>query len=171
MDLEYSITQLRRNAATVEAFVAGIDAGQARWRPAEGKWSIIEVVSHLVDEETDDFRARLAVMLDDPNKPWPKTDPEGWVIERNYIERDLREMTEAFLRERENSLEWLGSLVDPDWNGTRMIPSVGPFTSGDMLASWIAHDLLHIRQLLGLQWKYLAAKNPERSTGYAGAEW
>jgi hypothetical protein len=171
MDLDYSTAQLRRNAAAINALIADIEMEQARWRPADGMWAMIEVVSHLVDEETDDFRLRVGMMLEDPNRVWPPIDPERWVTERKYIERDLPEMAAAFRRERAISLEWLGSLVDPDWNSTRVHPTVGPITSGDLLASWIAHDLFHLRQLMRLQWEYLAVKNPGRSTGYAGGEW
>ena len=53
---------------------------QAMWKPAEDEWSILEVVNHLAEEETDDFRVRLGQLLEDPRKAWPPIDPETSVV-------------------------------------------------------------------------------------------
>ena len=48
-----------RTNAVVRALVAPLSLGDARWRPEEGGWSVLEIVNHLADEETQDFRQRL----------------------------------------------------------------------------------------------------------------
>ena len=52
--------RLRANADVIAAQVAGVSDEQARWKPDPAQWSILEVMSHLADEEIEDFRARLA---------------------------------------------------------------------------------------------------------------
>jgi len=51
MFLENSIAQLERHAKTIQSIVAGVSAEQARWKPDEGSWSMLEVINHLYDEE------------------------------------------------------------------------------------------------------------------------
>ena len=43
-----------------------------------------------------------------------------------------------------------------------------PASAGDLLASWLAHDLLHVRQLARLHWQYLTAAAKPFQTDYAG---
>ena len=82
MNLAYAIDRLNQNAVAIQALVT-VDEAQARWRPAPDEWSILEVLSHLVDEEREDFRQRLDYTLHRPGEAWPATDPPGWVISRS----------------------------------------------------------------------------------------
>jgi len=59
-------------------------------------------------------------------------------------------MREKFFEERKKSLEWLKELADADWDKTYTSP-IGSMSAGEMFASWIAHDNLHIRQLVELR--------------------
>lgn len=73
------------------------------------KWSILEVINHLHDEEREDFRQRLDLVLANPEQTWPRIDPQTWVTSRGYNERDLSSSLNNFFTERENSLSWLNS--------------------------------------------------------------
>jgi hypothetical protein len=72
------------------------------------------------------------------------------VTERKYNEQDFRTMKEKFFDERKKSLEWLEGLPNPNWE-TIYASEYGSLSAGEMLASWIAHDNLHIRQLVELR--------------------
>jgi hypothetical protein len=168
MNIDEFIDRLFSNAETIQCLVAGITDEQARWRPAPDKWSILEVVNHLYDEEREDFRERLGRILNGTAASAPGIDPQGWVTARGYNERDPGESLDRFLRERLESIEWLKSLDDPDWDAAYNHPSAGRLTAGDMLASWLAHDLLHIRQIAKLHYQYLSVVCAGRSIAYAG---
>jgi hypothetical protein len=154
MELERLTERMAQSAEAVRALVAGADEGQWRWRPDAASWSLLEVVCHLADEEVEDFRARVDSTLHRPDRPWPPTDPMGWVEARRYNERDPGESLDRFLTERRESLAWLRGLVSPDWNLRSMAPWGSPISAGDVMASWAAHDLLHSRQIVELQWAY-----------------
>jgi hypothetical protein len=47
-------------------------------------------------------------------------------------------------------------------------PKLGRLRAGDLLASWIAHDLLHLRQLAGLHFAWNARCLAPYSMAYAG---
>ena len=167
MNLQYYIDRLSHSPNIISALVKGVTVEQARWKPTPEKWSILEVINHLDDEERDDFRARLDGILHRPGQPLPPIDPPRWAVERKYNERDLQESFGRFLQERRSSLTWLGSLKNPNWENSHQLPH-GQIRAGDFLASWAAHDLLHIRQLTKLHWEHLNRVSEPFETEYAG---
>ncbi len=169
MKLDRLRSQMMENAARIQALLQGISDEQARWRPDPDSWSMLEVINHLLDEERQDFRIRLDYTLHRPGEPWPPIDPGGWVTERQYNRQDPEASLTAFLSEREASIAWLRGLSNPDWDTTSEAPW-GPIRAGDLFASWVAHDLLHMRQLVELHWAYTTANLAPYRPDYAG-EW
>jgi hypothetical protein len=167
MRLEILRRELAQGAETIQGLVVGVSAAEARVRPEPTAWSILEVVAHLLDEEREDFRPRLDLVLHRPHETWAPIDPPAWVTARGYNDRELGATLSAFLAERERSLAWLAGLTAPDWSREYQA-SFGPITAGDLAASWAAHDLLHTRQLLELRRARLLALAAPHRTGYAG---
>ena len=167
MRLEVLRRELAQGVETIQGLVAGVSVAEARVRPAPDAWSILEVVAHLLDEEREDFRPRLDLVLHRPEEQWIPIDPPGWVTARGYNDRELAATVSEFLTERERSLAWLAGLKAPEWSREYQA-SFGPITAGDLAASWAAHDLLHTRQLLELRRARLLALTAPHRTGYAG---
>lgn len=168
MDFSRCLHELSVNATAIEHLVAGMDAAQARWKPTPGDWSALEVINHLADEEREDFRARIQHVLSGSDEPAPPINPEGWVVERAYNQRDLGESVADYLQERQRSLEWLRGLTDVSWDmPVRDSPRLG-FRIGDLLVSWVAHDILHQRQLIELKWAYGLTTYTPYDADYAG---
>jgi hypothetical protein len=65
-------------------------------------------------------------------------------------------------------LDWLKGL-SPDWEMARDGP-FGRIAAGDVFTAWVAHDLLHTRQLVELHWAYTVMKACPYKADYAG-EW
>lgn len=168
MKLDTAITRLSVNAEAIAALARNVSGAQAHWRPAPEEWSILEVICHLYDEEREDFRTRVRLTLESKDADWPPINPVAWVTERGYNQRELRPSLDAFLQERQRSVQWLAGLVNPDWNSTHYHPQFAPMTAGDVLAAWVAHDHLHIRQLNQLHWQYLSRDALPISLDYAG---
>lgn len=168
VDLESIVDRLAAHADVFRAQVSGVGAAQARWKPEPAKWSMLEVVTHLADEEVEDFRRRVDLTLHSPDAAWPPIDPERWAVERRYNEGSLAEALVRFLAARAESVAWLRGLVDPDWDLTHRHPRLGPIRAGDLLTGWVAHDHIHIRQLNRLQRAYLVTSMSGYSADYAG---
>lgn len=166
--LDEAIQRLEQNGRSIAALFTGVDVTQARWKPSLDDWSLLEVMSHLFDEEREDFRQRLDILLHRPDAPWPSIDPPGWVTACRYNEREPDSALASFLRERENSLDWLRSLKSPDWTSTGNTPWGSSMSAGEMLHCWLAHDMLHLRQMVELQYQYLAHASAPASLAYAG---
>ncbi len=142
--------ELENSTEMIRTLLEGITQEEARMKPNAESWSILEVVCHLYDEEREDFREHLDLILHRQNEEWHRIDPQGWVIERKYNEQDFAEMQNKFFAEREKSLDWLQELPNPNWEKTYTSP-YRFLKAGDMFASWVAHDNLHIRQLVELR--------------------
>jgi hypothetical protein len=160
-------SKLHDNIKVFRALVKGVDSVQAKWKPVENKWSVLEVINHLYDEEREDYRLRLDLILHHPEKDWPPVDPVSWAVERKYNQRDLQESLELFISEREKSVVWLNKLSQSDWNKFYNHPKIGKLHAGDMLSSWLAHDFMHIRQIANIYLDYHNNQVQPFSTKYA----
>jgi hypothetical protein len=170
IDLQQTRARLEANGKAIRALVSALEPEQAGWRPDADAWSILEVINHLADEEAEDFRQRLDLCLHRPETAWPAIDPQGWITDRGYAARDLSESLARFEAERDRSLAWLAGLEAPDWDRANVHPVFGAMSAGSLLRSWLAHDLLHIRQLCELQYAWTVAQSEPYDPGYAG-EW
>jgi hypothetical protein len=169
IDAEALLAMFESNTGRIRSLVEGVTPEQGRWKPDPKSWSILEVINHLYDEEREDFRVRLDIILHRPDQAWPPIDPQGWVTSRAYQERELAPSLQSFLDERASSLDWLRGLTVSDWQAgyqTRF----GLIRAGDMFAAWVAHDTLHMRQLVELHRAYILLLTEGYDTQYAG-EW
>lgn len=168
IQLERLLQSLEATGKAIPHLTAAVSIEDARWKPQDGAWSVLEIVTHLADEEVDDFRARIRTTLDDPESEWAPIDPEGWARERNYNEGDLKENVERFVCERAASLAWLRGLSNPDWSLAYNHPKFGPIAAGELMGSWVAHDCLHVRQLAKRLHQLADRNSGEFGLAYAG---
>jgi len=144
----------------------------ARWKPPppdDGSWSINEIVHHLADEEEADFRVRVEMTLTDPASDWPPIDPVGWARERHYNDGDVEEALARFSKLRQENVAWLRRLECPDWSSTHTHPKFGSMKAGEIMAAWVAHDALHLRQIARRLFQLAQRDGGEFSVEYAGA--
>lgn len=167
IDLAELIARLASNASAIDTLVKDLSPEQLTWRPAPDAWSVLMLLCHLIDEEREDFRIRLDYMMHRPGEKLPPTDPEGWARSRGYNERDPRSVLAEYLAERRRSTEWLAALHEPDWDRTYQFSSRS-VAAGDILLAWLAHDYLHMRQLVKLLYDYSAQRWQPYENGYAG---
>lgn len=167
MKFETLYQELVMSTGMIRSLLAGISVEEARLKPNTESWSILEVVCHLHDEEREDFREHLDFILNRPGGEWHVIDPQGWVTARKYNQQNLAEMKDRLVAEREKSLDWLKGLADANWETAYTSP-FGTMTAGQMFASWIAHDNLHIRQLVELRRLRIERLTEPFSVGYAG---
>jgi uncharacterized damage-inducible protein DinB len=150
MDFETFYRELQNSTEMIRALLLGITQEEAGIKPNAKSWSILEVVCHLYDEEREDFREHLDFILHRQNEEYHVIDPQDWVKERRYNEQDFQAMQDKFFSERRKSLDWLRELSSPDWD-TTYTSQYGSVSAGEIFACWIAHDNLHIRQLVELR--------------------
>lgn len=167
MKFETLYQELKNSTEMIRTLLSNVTQAEARLKPDADSWSVLEVTCHLYDEEREDFRDHLDLILHRQNEEWQVIDPQGWVTQRKYNEQDFSEMQQKFFAEREKSLEWLQGLSSSNWE-TTYTSQFGSMKAGDMLASWVAHDNLHIRQLVELRRMRIENITKPYEIGYAG---
>jgi hypothetical protein len=169
--MEYSTLyrELVNSTEMIRAMLSGIDQEQAAFKPDAKSWSILEVICHLHDIEREDFREHLDFILNRQDEEYHAIDPQEWVTSRNYNGQNFAEMQEKFFAERTASLAWLKTISEADWDAT-YTSEYGSVSAGEMFSCWIAHDNLHIRQLVGLRRIGIESITKPYPIEYAG-EW
>jgi len=167
MESKILYQELANSTETIRALLAGIREEEAQYKPNRGTWSILEVLCHLYDEEREDFREHLDFILHRQHEEWHSIAPTAWVKIRKYSQQNFKSMQRKFFAEREKSLAWLKSLRNTNWNITYK-SQWGSMRAGDMLASWVAHDNLHIRQLVELRRARIVKITKPHPIQYAG---
>ena len=143
------------------------DHARMREREADRRWSPLEILVHLRDEELEDFGAR-AKLAAAGKLIESGIDPEGWVVARAYNEQDPVAVLAGFESERARSVEWLRSLSLEDLECGVEHPQHGRFRCGDFVAAWRQHDLLHLRQLATTLARQHARAHSSWRVSYAG---
>ena len=160
-------SELARLPIVLEVLLDGLDEVAARTRPATGEWSPVEILCHLRDEETEDFGARLRVIVDGTGEFAP-IDPERWAEERRYREANLPDVFGALRTRRQASLDLLASVSPKALEGSRPHKRLGSLSGEDILAAWVAHDRIHLTQLAGTLARIWALRWAPLHSEYAG---
>lgn len=149
------IAQFQRNKEALYNLLNNESQDVFLWKQAPEKWCLLEIICHLYDEERLDFRFRVQWVLEKPHQIPPPFNPLNWMIEHQYMQQDYETMLHKFVAEREQSLIWLKSLKNVNWDSSFEHPKLGTMTAKLFLTNWLAHDYLHIKQILRLKYDYL----------------
>jgi hypothetical protein len=148
-DLEETKTALRRTPGVLDALLRGLPARWVRENEGPGTWSSLEVVGHLVGAEATNWIPRVRhLLLHGESAPFPALDRFAFVEEAQG--RSLAEILDTFREARARSLGDLDALgLTPADLGRRgRHPDFGPVTLGQLLATWVTHDLDHLGQIV-----------------------
>ncbi len=159
--LSHSVEILERTPHTLRALLSGLSAFWIYGDYGPGTWSPAQVVGHLIVCERDDWIPRLRRILEHgesvPFDPFPH---DATIAGAGT---PMAELLDEFERSRVASLRVLRAMnlsrSDLDRTGTH--PAFGRVTASQLLATWAAHDLHHLRQIaLAMAWQYRDAVGP-----------
>ncbi len=159
--------ELAQVPGILDRLLGGLDAAAWRARPAAAEWAPVEIVCHLRDEETEDFGARVRVVVEGGDRFTP-IDPERWAVDRRYLEDDGPRALAAFRERRTANLAFLTTLAPERLTGAVTHPRTGSLSGLDLLAAWVTHDRLHLAQLAATLARVWTARWAPLRTHYAG---
>lgn len=151
---------LQATPAIVRGLTSEVSSEDARWKPADDRFSIAEVICHLAHSETDCYRARLDRFL---SEEMPEFEPDDAQMHLEvYKKADFERDFQHFEDRRKANVERLRALNAEDGNRKARHRAAGEITLSQMLHEWALHDLGHIRQIADLvrARKYLAGAGP-----------
>src|SRR4026209_1424625 len=156
---------LRRTPAILSELLVDLPG---RWTDAvegPGTWSPFDVVGHLIHGERTDWLPRVERMLVHGDTiPFDAFDREAiFTASKGLSLADLLDTFEALRRENLDRLAALG-LTDADLERRGRHPELGVVTIKQHLATWVAHDLGHISQIVRVMaTQYSEAAGPWRA--------
>lgn len=139
---------LESAVGAIRAEVEALPKAVTTFHPAEGEWSVNEIIGHLIEAERRGFAGRIKILL-------ASKDPqlEGW--DQIDVARGRRDdmKTAAKLvteleRMRAESVKIVRALKPGDLTRGGQHPKVGWLRVEDLLQEWVHHDRNHIKQIL-----------------------
>lgn len=151
---------LEATPAILRGLLSEISDEDARWKPAEDRFSIAEVLSHLSHSEDHCYRSRVDRFL---SEEMPTFEPDDAQMHLEvYRNADPAKDLGHFEDQRKTSVALLRGLRAEAGKRQAMHRAAGEITLSQMLHEWALHDLGHIRQVAELvrARKYLAGAGP-----------
>ena len=132
--------------AKIIALIRGLTARQLARRPAPGKWSIREIITHLADTEmVMCCRARWIAFEDRPTLvPF---DQNKWATGREHEKEPLAETIERFRLLRRSQMRLFRKASKKAFARTGFHPERGAVTLRVQLETLAGHDLNHLAQI------------------------
>jgi hypothetical protein len=147
------LERLRRGPELLATALTGAAGPELDFTPAEGKWSVRQIVAHLADSEmVAAYRFRGIIAEDNP--VLMAYDQEAWARNLNYGRRKTSEATETFRRIRSESHDLLKELPPEAYQRRGNHSERGPVTLLEMVEMMAAHLEKHARQIQGVRAAY-----------------
>src|SRR5438270_6279386 len=154
---------LRRTPRTLTSLLSGLPDEWLHGHEAPGAWSPYQVCGHLLHIEETDWIDRTRVILEHgTSRVFDPVDREAGFA--RFAGWPLEELLDAFATTRQRNLDQLAQLLGPDALERHGVhPTFGEVSLGQLLATWVVHDLNHLNQIVKTMAKdYTTAVGPWR---------
>ena len=147
--LDHARDILRRTPATLISLLQGVPDEWVFSNEGPDSWSPYDVVGHLIHGEQTDWIPRAKIILEHGEQRAFEPFDRFAMFEKSKG-KSLSELLATFERLRDESLRQLEEMnLTPELLATRgRHPELGPVTLGELLATWVVHDLSHIGQIV-----------------------
>jgi hypothetical protein len=147
--IEDALPVLRRTPDVVAALLDGLPDVWLYAIEGPGTWSPFDVLGHLIHGEKTDWMPRVEHLLAHGEAlAFPVFDREAmFIASRGRKAADLLDEFAALRRASLERLEVL-HLTDADLERRGLHPELGRVTLGQHLATWVAHDMGHVSQMV-----------------------
>jgi hypothetical protein len=158
-DLEKSIEILSRTPDVLETLLSGLSDQWIFNNEGEDTWSPYDVLGHLIHGEKTDWVTRMELILSDGAEKTFKPFDRFAQFEESKG-KNLSQLLEEFKSVRKINLEILESkkITIEDLSRKGIHPVFGEVTLQQLLATWTAHDLGHIGQIVRVMAKQYATE-------------
>ena len=161
--LERSKEVLGRTPDVLQVMLSDVSGDWANTSEAPNAWSPYQVVGHLTHVEECDWIDRTRLNLEHgTERVFEPVDREaGFTRFKGWA---LNDLLDRFGSVRNSNLATLDALIAVEDLGRRGVhPTFGEVTISQLLATWVAHDLNHVGQIVKTMAKqYAEAVGPWR---------
>jgi uncharacterized damage-inducible protein DinB len=145
--LDEVVAILERTPASLTALLAGLPDGWTTATEGPETWSPYDVIGHLIHGERTDWMVRARHILAARTEPFEPFDRNAQFRESEG--KSLSELLATFTELRRENVAALVALnlTEADMSKRGQHPELGEVTLGQLLATWVVHDLDHVGQI------------------------
>jgi uncharacterized damage-inducible protein DinB len=141
-----TIAAQRAAPATLAQLISGVPDDVLHRRPAPGKWSIVEIIAHLAEDElTSSWRYRQ--MIEHDGVALLGFDQELWARLGDYASWTARDALDMYRLLRLANVTLLSRLTAAEWERSGVHAERGSMTVRSLAAHMTGHDRNHIEQI------------------------
>ena len=134
---------LAKQQVATESLLAGLDEEKGNFRYAPDKWSLKEVIGHVIDtERVFNYRA-LCFARNDP-ADLPSMDQDDFAGNANFAVRSIEDILQQYLSIRQATLALFRSFDEEIWQRTGMA-SGNKFSTRAVAYIVAGHELHHVQ--------------------------
>ena len=154
--IEKAVEMLSQTPATVKSLLGNLSDGWIENAADSENWSPFDIVGHLIHGEETDWIRRAGIILGQGENPIFEPFDRFAQFEKSKG-KTLNELIETFAALRTKNLVILRemNLTEEKLKLKGTHPELGEVTLEQLLATWVVHDLNHIKQIVTvLAYKY-----------------
>lgn len=150
MDFSFdtALPVLRHTPRVLRALLTDMPGVLLHANEGPGTWTPYAVLGHLIHCERADWMPRVEHLLQHGDAaPFPPFDREAMLKAKDSP--PLSQLLDRFAALRAASLSRLDALqlTPADFARPGLHPELGPVTLGQLLSTWVAHDMSHLSQI------------------------
>lgn len=147
--LEQAVEILSQTPATVKSLLENLSDEWIFAEENRDDWNAFDVVGHLIHADETDWIPRAEVILAQVENPTFEAFDRYGQFEKSKG-KTLPELLEEFAEIRKQCIENLRqmNLTEDKLKLKGIHPELGEATLENLLATWVVHDLTHIRQIV-----------------------
>lgn len=141
-----TIGKMESSADDLFNAVFGLSDNLLNKKPAPGKWSIKEIMAHLLDAEVV-FAYRLRKVAAEPGSKLQGFNQDMWASNLGYSYQDFRLITDTFRILRINTVALLKNVKPEQWNNKGVHEEQGEMTFEQIAERMANHTQKHVEQI------------------------
>ena len=162
--MDHAVELLSRTPQTLDGLLRNLPDPWVRGNEGPGSWSAFDILGHLIHGEETDWVPRAKIILEHGESRTFEPFDRFAQLEKSKG-KSLIQLLDEFKSLRTLNLAALEQMnITPDqlaMRGTH--PELGCVTLGQLLATWVAHDLSHVAQAVRVMCRqYSGAVGPWR---------
>lgn len=139
------LSAMREQSSQTQKLLASLDEQRATYRYGEGKWSIKEVIGHMVDAERIIGYRALAVARGD-TQPLPGFDENAYVQNASFDAWKLGDLAEEYALVRRSNIVFFQNLQPEAWD-RRGTANQHPVSVRGLAYVIVGHERHHLQVL------------------------
>ncbi|MBW7883643.1 MAG: DinB family protein, partial [Caldilineaceae bacterium] len=139
----------RQTPLDVAALLEGLSEQAMGQAPADGGWSIRNVVSHMRDAQGV-LNARVSLILEQKNPLLESMAVFEWAASEDERPPTAREIFAVYQASRQETIRLLESIPLADWWRTGQHEEFGPVTLRQQVSYFASHEITHLPQIESL---------------------